>query len=83
LEFKFKLPSLHELKSLKVKKDEKIQEEAAGIRKSFEAGSIILDRILNVLLQNSPLAKVDFTECSRQLTCLCLQHTMHSFLKKL
>jgi hypothetical protein len=35
---------------LKVKKDEKIQEEAAGIRKSFEAGSIILDRILNVLL---------------------------------
>jgi hypothetical protein len=57
LEFKFKLPSLHELKSLKVKKDEKIQKEAAGIRKSFEAGSIILDRIFERLASKFTLSK--------------------------
>jgi hypothetical protein len=43
--------------------------EADGIRKAFEAGlepsslSLILDRIIVSLLQNSPLAKVEFIKC--------------------
>jgi hypothetical protein len=50
-------------------KKAKSKGEADSIQKAFkarlESSSIIYDGIVD-LLQNSPLAKVDFIECSRQ-----------------
>ncbi|XP_045827215.1 F-box protein At4g22280-like [Trifolium pratense] len=57
------------LRSVQLRKAMSLR-EADRIEKAFKAGLIpsspVPDGIVNFLLQNSPLAKVDFIECSRQ-----------------
>ncbi|CAJ2641158.1 unnamed protein product [Trifolium pratense] len=57
------------LRSVKLRKPMSLR-EANRIETAFKAGLIpsspVPDGIVNFLLQNSPLAKVDFIECSRQ-----------------